>query len=159
MIPLSIGILCPPIPRIVKTVIKRNTPYPIQVVRVGKTNSDHQRSMMMPLYEGEHLTAERNNFLGMLTLVGLDDRKKGEVLVDISLIIDRKGELTATATDRKTKAAAHHNRTETKHPVWTNWNICGGYKEFEESTRNTSLERESDRIGTFTIPANIYVSG
>lgn len=106
VIPLSIGILCPPVPGKVKTVIKRNTSYPIQVMRVGKTNTDHQRTMMMPLYEGEHPTAKHNNFLGMLTLIGLEDRKKGDVLVDISLTINRKGELVATAQDRKTKAAA-----------------------------------------------------
>lgn len=90
----------------VAPLIKRNTPFPIEVKRLGKTSKDNQRVMVMPLYEGEHATAKNNSLLGELHLSDLEARKEGEDIVQITLRVNRKGDITASAVDKTTKAEA-----------------------------------------------------
>lgn len=105
---MSLGILCPSEDGpIIRTIIKRNTAYPTQVTRIGKTHEDNQIGMKIPIYEGEHSNPKFSKFLGSMILKGINFGAKGAELVDITLSINRKGELKAKVTDRKTKATAN----------------------------------------------------
>lgn len=98
--PLSLGILCPPKPGFIYTFIKRNTPYPTEKTRLGKTSVVGQKSYVIPIYEGEQKTANGNTHLGTLTL---ESGQTKEERIDITLKINIKGELSATAIERTTK--------------------------------------------------------
>lgn len=107
--PLTIGIInsnkefqCPPL-------LKRNTSYPIEKKIFGRTQRDNQLNAKIILFEGEQSTMKGNNILGSMIVKGLMASPKGNEIVEISVKIDEKGSISATAIDRNTK-----NRSEIK---------------------------------------------
>lgn len=68
----------------IQTIIKRNTPYPIEVCRFGKSKAQVKGgvSYTLPIYEGEPERPELTTFLGKLTFKKEDDGNA------ISLVFD-----------------------------------------------------------------------
>lgn len=62
--------------------------------------------MALPIFEGEHSTPKGNHYLGRLRLGGIEIGTKGTAKVLITLKINSKGELSAEATDQKTKSSS-----------------------------------------------------
>lgn len=98
--PLSLGILCPPKPGFVRTLIKRNTPYPTEKTRIGKGCTVSQKTFRIPIYEGEQRTANGNTHLGTLKL---NSGQQENGIIDITFRINIKGELSVKAIERETK--------------------------------------------------------
>lgn len=88
-----------------KKIIKRNTPYPAEVVRIGQTKEDNRKVMCIHIFEGEHTNPKFNKFLGEVLLSGIVLSKKGATKADIVSKINRQGELSVNATDTKTKSS------------------------------------------------------
>lgn len=97
--PLSVGILIPPVPGTFSCYIKRNSPYPIEVTRLGRTHIDFQENMVIPIFEGE--TSDSSNRIGKLVLK-VTPRKKNLTKALLTVKIDRNGEITAKAVERGT---------------------------------------------------------
>lgn len=58
----------------IQTIIKGNTPYPIEVCRVGKPKQKvKSRAYKLPIYEGEPERPELTTLLGKLVLEREDD--------------------------------------------------------------------------------------
>lgn len=96
--PLSIGILSN---HKVRTVIKRNTAIPMEVSYLARTMQDNQMDMAIEIFEGEQKEPIRSNYLGRLILAGLDMAPKGKTFADLTFTINRKGELSVKAIDKK----------------------------------------------------------
>lgn len=87
-----------------RKVINKNTPYPTEGICTGRTDAENQEGMSIVVYEGEHPEARFNKCLGVMTVMGIEKGPRGEGKVDISLKMNRLGELSATAIVQKTKS-------------------------------------------------------
>lgn len=105
--PMSIGILCKSEKGpTVRKVIKRNTPYPTEITRPGTAGKDNQKGMKILIYEGEHPDPKFCKYLGSVGLRGIVFKQMGVVCVDVTVLINRKGELSAKVTHRESQMTA-----------------------------------------------------
>lgn len=87
------------------TVIERNTQYPTEKVIYGKTIKNNQVKATITIFEGEHESKDENEVLGSMTLKELTPSPKGNETIKISLKLNDKGIISATAVDQRTKKA------------------------------------------------------
>ena len=87
-------------------VIERNTPVPIEQTRTFTTFRDHQESVQIRVYQGDHRQAEDNSLLGQFEFSGFQNGLRSEVKIDVTFEIDADGIVNVTAADQATGEAA-----------------------------------------------------
>lgn len=89
--PLSLGVISD---GKVRSVIKRSTAYPTEVTRKCQTGADNQPEMCISIYEGEQTDSKLSTYLGRMVLKGIDAAPKGEGKCEITLKLNRIGEIS-----------------------------------------------------------------
>ena len=87
-------------------VIERNTPVPIEQTRTFTTFQDHQESVQIRVYQGDHRQAEDNTLLGQFEFSGYQKGLRANVKIDVTFEIDADGIVNVTASDQATGQAA-----------------------------------------------------
>jgi molecular chaperone DnaK len=87
-------------------VIERNTPVPIEQTRTFTTFQDHQESVQIRVYQGDHRMAEDNALLGQFEFSGFEKGPRSDVKIDVTFEIDADGLVNVTASDQATGQAA-----------------------------------------------------
>jgi hypothetical protein len=87
-------------------VIERNTPVPIEQTRTFTTFQDHQESVQIRVYQGDHRLAEDNALLGQFEFSGFQKGRRADVKIDVTFEIDADGIVNVTASDQATGEAA-----------------------------------------------------
>lgn len=95
VIPMSLGIEL--FNGKMSVLIPRNTSIPYTHSKVYKNNEDNQTVANVEVFEGEDSMARNNRFLGSFQLLGLPQRKRGEVAINVSFSINTNGILEVTA--------------------------------------------------------------
>jgi len=83
-------------------VIERNTPVPIEQTRTFTTFQDHQESVQIRVYQGDHRMAENNTLLGQFEFSGFEKGPRSDVKIDVTFEIDADGLVNVTASDQAT---------------------------------------------------------
>jgi molecular chaperone DnaK len=83
-------------------VIERNTPVPIEQTRTFTTFQDHQESVQIRVYQGDHRMAEDNTLLGQFEFSGFEKGPRSDVKIDVTFEIDADGLVNVTASDQVT---------------------------------------------------------
>lgn len=83
-------------------VIERNTPVPIEQTRTFTTFQDHQESVQIRVYQGDHRLAEDNVLLGQFEFSGFQKGLRSDVKIDVTFEIDADGIVNVTASDQAT---------------------------------------------------------
>jgi molecular chaperone DnaK len=83
-------------------VIERNTPVPIEQTRTFTTFQDHQESVQIRVYQGDHRMAEDNALLGQFEFSGFQKGLRSDVKIDVTFEIDADGIVNVTASDQAT---------------------------------------------------------
>jgi hypothetical protein len=83
-------------------VIERNTPVPIEQTRTFTTFQDHQESVQIRVYQGDHRQAEDNALLGQFEFSGFEKGLRSDVKIDVTFEIDADGIVNVTASDQAT---------------------------------------------------------
>ncbi len=87
-------------------VIERNTPVPIEQTRTFTTFQDHQESVQIRVYQGDHRMAADNALLGEFEFSGFTKGPRSDVKIDVTFEIDADGIVNVTAADQTTGEAA-----------------------------------------------------
>lgn len=87
-------------------VIERNTPVPIEQTRTFTTFQDHQESVQIRVYQGDHRMAADNALLGEFEFSGFTKGPRADVKIDVTFEIDADGIVNVTASDQTTGEAA-----------------------------------------------------
>jgi molecular chaperone DnaK len=87
-------------------VIERNTPVPIEQTRTFTTVQDHQESVQIRVYQGDHRRVEDNAMLGEFEFSGFEKGLRADVKIDVTFEIDADGIVNVTASDPATGEAA-----------------------------------------------------
>ena len=87
-------------------VIERNTPVPIEQTRTFTTVQDHQESVQIKVYQGDHRQADENALLGQFEFSGFEKGLRADVKIDVTFEIDADGIVNVTAADQATGQAA-----------------------------------------------------
>ena len=87
-------------------VIERNTPVPIEQTRTFTTVQDHQESVQISVYQGDHRNAQDNALLGQFEFSGFEKGLRSDVKIDVTFEIDADGIVNVTASDQGTGEAA-----------------------------------------------------
>jgi len=83
-------------------VIERNTPVPIEQTRTFTTVQDHQESVRIRVYQGDHRQAADNALLGQFEFSGFEKGLRSNVKIDVTFEIDADGIVNVTASDQAT---------------------------------------------------------
>ena len=83
-------------------VIERNTPVPIEQTRTFTTFQDHQESVQIRVYQGDHRQADENAMLGQFEFSGFNKGLRSNVKIDVTFEIDADGIVNVTASDQAT---------------------------------------------------------
>ena len=83
-------------------VIERNTPVPIEQTRTFTTFQDHQESVQIRVYQGDHRIAEDNTLLGQFEFSGFEKGPRSDIKIDVTFEIDADGLVNVTASDQAT---------------------------------------------------------
>jgi molecular chaperone DnaK len=83
-------------------VIERNTPVPIEQTRTFTTFQDHQESVQIRVYQGDHRQADENAMLGQFEFSGFKKGLRSNVKIDVTFEIDADGIVNVTASDQAT---------------------------------------------------------
>jgi molecular chaperone DnaK len=86
-------------------VIERNTPVPIEQTRTFTTFQDHQESVQIRVYQGDHRMAADNALLGQFEFSGFTKGPRADVQIDVTFEIDADGIVNVTASDQTTGEA------------------------------------------------------
>ncbi len=86
--------------------IPRNTPLPAQVKRTFTTKSDGQRTVLVPIVEGESSAAEHCTSIGTCVISDLPSNLPAGSPVDVTFRYDTSGRLAITAAVSGTDAQA-----------------------------------------------------
>ncbi|KAM0857393.1 hypothetical protein ACQ4PT_048494 [Festuca glaucescens] len=81
-------------------IVPKNTTIPIRREQIISIQSNHKRSVVLSVFEGENGTATDNSLLGELKLAAGDGAKRQ---ISVRFDIDADGVLTVYATDKATK--------------------------------------------------------
>lgn len=83
-------------------VIERNTPVPIEQTRTFTTFQDHQESVQIRVYQGDHRQADENAMLGQFEFSGFKKGLRSNVKIDVTFEIDADGIVNVMASDQAT---------------------------------------------------------
>ena len=85
-----------------KKVVDRNTPLPHKKTYSIWTSEDDQKTLEIPIFQGEGERAQDNEYLGTLLVPDLPPGTKGKVVFDIIFSLSPESILTVTAEERGT---------------------------------------------------------
>src|SRR5262245_26213619 len=97
VVPLTIGIAAAG--GTMESIIRRNTPVPVQQSRRFSTSRDGQTEMRIQVYQGESPRFAENTLLGELKVAGLRPAPRGRVDVEVTFEVDTDGILHFGARD------------------------------------------------------------
>jgi len=97
VLPMAIGIN--KVDGTMHVLFAKNQPLPDYKTRTLTTNKDHQRSIMLRIYQGESKYIAENELLGVFVFSGLREAPKGNVKIEVTFHIDSEGILNLTARD------------------------------------------------------------
>ncbi|HEX9602574.1 MAG TPA: Hsp70 family protein [Myxococcales bacterium] len=100
VLPMSIGVGLPG--GRFKKVVERNTSLPHKKTYSIWTSEDGQKTLEIPIFQGEGERAQENEYLGTLLVPDLPPGTKGNVVFDIIFSISAESILTVTAEERGT---------------------------------------------------------
>ncbi|KAL1860352.1 hypothetical protein Daus18300_009265 [Diaporthe australafricana] len=80
-----------------RKIIRRNTPVPTRKTENFTTAYDDQDSMIIRVFEGEHMMAKDDWLLGEFELAGIPRAPQGEPRIEVSFEVDADSNLRATA--------------------------------------------------------------
>jgi len=96
--PLSLGIET--VGGVMAKIIERNTAIPAEKFDFFTTTEDYQKSLVVPIYEGERTQTKLNRLLGELELTDLPPAKKGVPQIKVLFKLDKDGILSVTVADQ-----------------------------------------------------------
>jgi molecular chaperone DnaK len=100
VLPMSIGVGLPG--GRFKKVVERNTSLPHKKTYSIWTSEDYQKTLEIPVFQGEAGRAQDNEYLGTLVVPDLPPGTKGNVVFDIIFALSAESILTVTAEERGT---------------------------------------------------------
>ena len=101
VLPMSIGVGLPG--GRFKKVVERNTSLPHKKTYSIWTSQDNQKTLEIPVFQGEADRAQQNEYLGTLVVPDLPPGIKGSVVFDINFAVSPESILTITAEERGTR--------------------------------------------------------
>jgi molecular chaperone DnaK len=101
VLPMSIGVGLPG--GRFKKVVERNTSLPHKKTYSIWTSLDNQKTLEIPVFQGEADRAQQNEYLGTLVVPDLPPGIKGSVVFDINFAVSPESILTITAEERGTR--------------------------------------------------------
>src|SRR6266436_3963266 len=101
VLPMSIGVGLPG--GRFKKVVERNTSLPHKKTYSIWTSQDNQKTLEIPVFQGEADRAQQNEYLGTLVVPDLPPGIKGSVVFDIIFAVSPESILTITAEERGTR--------------------------------------------------------
>jgi len=101
VLPMSIGVGLPG--GRFKKVVERNTSLPHKKTYSIWTSQDDQKTLEIPIFQGESERAQQNEYLGTLVVPDLPPGTKGNVVFDIIFSVSAESILTVTAEERGTR--------------------------------------------------------
>jgi molecular chaperone DnaK len=101
VLPMSIGVGLPG--GRFKKVVERNTSLPHKKTYSIWTSQDNQKTLEIPVFQGEADRAQQNEYLGTLVVPDLPAGIKGSVVFDINFAVSPESILTITAEERGTR--------------------------------------------------------
>lgn len=82
-------------------IVKRNSPVPIEQIRMFTTARDGQQEVEIRICQGESRRYEENQHLGVIELSGLRAAPRGQVRIAVVFVVDADGTLEVTARDEE----------------------------------------------------------
>lgn len=82
-----------------ETIVERNTPVPVERVRIFTTSTDNQEEVNLKICQGEEKILSDNEPLGILTLHSIPPRPRGQTKIEVTFTIDSDGILSVKAKD------------------------------------------------------------
>ncbi len=101
VLPMSIGVGLPG--GRFKKVVERNTSLPHKKTYSIWTSQDDQKTLEIPIFQGEAEKAQQNEYLGTLVVPDLPPGTKGNVVFDIIFSLSAESLLSVTAEERGTR--------------------------------------------------------
>ena len=101
VLPMSIGVGLPG--GRFKKVVERNTSLPHNKAYSIWTSQDNQKTLEIPVFQGEAERAQQNEYLGTLVVPDIPPGIKGSVVFDIIFSVSPESILTVTAEERGTR--------------------------------------------------------
>jgi molecular chaperone DnaK len=101
VVSMSIGIALPG--GRFKAVVEKNTRLPVERSWTIATTKDDQTEVELDVYQGEHETVDKADYLGTIAIANLPPKPKKTVSVQIQFRVDTQGFLTISAQDNITK--------------------------------------------------------
>jgi molecular chaperone DnaK len=98
--PLSLGIET--LGGMVARIIERNTTIPTQGKKIFTTSSDHQSTVNIKVYQGEHDLVAYNRFLANFQLTGIPRGIRGTPQIEVIFDIDVNGIVHVEAVEQRT---------------------------------------------------------
>ncbi len=92
-----------------ETIVERNTPVPVERVRVFTTSMDNQEEVNLKICQGEEKKLSENEPLGILTLHSIPPRPRGKTKIEVVFTIDSDGILSVAAKDVESGQLAQAN--------------------------------------------------
>ena len=80
--------------------IKKNSTIPCENTQKYKTTKDNQNKISVKVYQGERLLAKENKFLGKCDITNIPPKPKGQVVVEVTFVLDINGTLSVTAKEK-----------------------------------------------------------
>ncbi|THD27816.1 Heat shock protein 71 kDa protein [Fasciola hepatica] len=122
------------------TLIKPNSPLPAKSTHYATTDTDHQTTMYIGIYEGDHSRATRNELLDYYILEGIQPQPAGKALVQIDFELNREGMLTVTSSNLHTGLKVHRDTQTSRYEQYQ--------KEIQQQKQQQQQDSESQVAAT-----------
>ena len=124
VLPMSIGVGLPG--GRFKKVVERNTSLPHKKAYSIWTSQDNQKTLEIPVFQGEAERAQQNEYLGTLVVPDLPPGIKGSVVFDIIFSVSPESILTVTAEERGTRRSVTATFSTQDSPEAVKRRLAGG---------------------------------
>jgi len=124
VLPMSIGVGLPG--GRFKKVIERNTSLPHKKTYSIWTSQNDQKTLEIPIFQGEADRAQQNEYLGTLLVPDLPPGTKGNVVFDIIFSVSAESILTVTAEERGTRRSVSATFSTQDTPETVKRRLVGG---------------------------------